>query len=78
MAHWAVVISDERHEAERLFHHDTLELTGLEGDRPAPAIRCWCSPGARTPPWSRWDWSGPGPPSTTRTTRSPATTSHLS
>jgi hypothetical protein len=36
MAHWAVVISDERHEAERLFHHDTLELTGLEGDRPAP------------------------------------------
>lgn len=37
MAQWAVVISDERHEAERLFHHDTLELTGLaETDRPAP------------------------------------------
>lgn len=36
MGHWAVVISDERHEAERLFHHDTLELTGVEGPRPAP------------------------------------------
>lgn len=36
MAQWAVVISDERHQAERLFHHDTLELTGLEGpERPA-------------------------------------------
>ena len=36
MRHWAVVISDERYEAERLFHHDTLELTGLDGPRPAP------------------------------------------
>ncbi|MDQ7906765.1 hypothetical protein RB614_19805 [Phytohabitans sp. ZYX-F-186] len=36
MGHWAVVISDERHEAERLFHHDTLELTGVERPRPAP------------------------------------------
>lgn len=36
MAHWAVVISDERHEAERLFHHDTLELTGIGRPRPAP------------------------------------------
>ncbi|MFC0528263.1 hypothetical protein [Phytohabitans kaempferiae] len=36
MGHWAVVISDERHEAERLFHHDTLELTGLGRPRPEP------------------------------------------
>jgi hypothetical protein len=36
MAHWAVVISDDRHEAERLFHHDTLELTGIGHPRPAP------------------------------------------
>jgi hypothetical protein len=36
MGHWAVVISDERHEAERLFHHDTLELTGVGQPRPAP------------------------------------------
>jgi hypothetical protein len=39
MAHWAVVLSDERYEAERLFHHDTLELTGAADDpgvRPAP------------------------------------------
>jgi hypothetical protein len=28
MAQWAVVISPERYEAERLFHHDTLELDG--------------------------------------------------
>ena len=26
MAHWAVIISPERYEAELLFHHDTLEL----------------------------------------------------
>ena len=36
MGHWAVVISDERHEAERLFHHDTLELTGIGRPRPEP------------------------------------------
>ena len=36
MGHWAVVISDERHEAERLFHHDTLELTGIGRPHPAP------------------------------------------
>ena len=29
-------LPDERHEAERLFHHDTLELTGLEGRSAAP------------------------------------------
>ncbi|MGW4465549.1 hypothetical protein [Micromonospora sp. NPDC004704] len=28
---WAVVISDERYEAERLYHHDSVEFTGLEG-----------------------------------------------
>ncbi|MFY1675010.1 hypothetical protein ACN27G_34585 [Plantactinospora sp. WMMB334] len=34
---WAVVIPGERFEAERLFHHDTLELTGLGGGlRPGP------------------------------------------
>ncbi len=33
---WAVVIPDGRYEAERLVHHDSLELTGLDGlDRPA-------------------------------------------
>lgn len=34
---WAVVIPGERYEAERLVHHDTLELTGLGGGlRPGP------------------------------------------
>ena len=28
MAHWAVVLSPERFEAERLYYHETLELTG--------------------------------------------------
>ncbi|MFY1634374.1 hypothetical protein ACN27F_14025 [Solwaraspora sp. WMMB335] len=28
---WAVVIPASRYEAERLFHHDTLELTGVDG-----------------------------------------------
>ncbi|MGC4804595.1 hypothetical protein [Micromonospora sp. DT233] len=27
---WAVLLSPERYEAERLVHHDTLELTGLD------------------------------------------------
>ena len=37
LAAWAVVVPAGRYEAERLFHHDTLELTGLDGgDRPAP------------------------------------------
>ncbi|HEY2948051.1 MAG TPA: hypothetical protein VGJ53_06575 [Micromonosporaceae bacterium] len=38
MAHWAVVIGDERFEAERLFHHDALQLTGLDAGsrRPRP------------------------------------------
>jgi hypothetical protein len=35
MAHWAVMVPDERYAAERLFLHDSLELTGL--DRPLPA-----------------------------------------
>lgn len=30
MQYWAVVVPAERYEAERLFHHDTLDLTGLE------------------------------------------------
>jgi len=39
-AAWAVVIPGERYEAERLFHHDTLELTGLDGPyRPGPGDR---------------------------------------
>ncbi|MEO3742655.1 hypothetical protein [Plantactinospora sp. B5E13] len=34
---WAVVIPGERYETERLFHHDTLELTGRNGGpRPGP------------------------------------------
>ncbi|MFV2017631.1 hypothetical protein [Micromonospora sp. LOL_023] len=34
---WAVVIPTSRYEAERLFHHDALELTGLDG-RARPAF----------------------------------------
>lgn len=34
---WAVVIPTQRYEAERLFHHDSLELTGLDGG-PRPAF----------------------------------------
>lgn len=34
---WAVLLPAERYEAERLVHHDTLELTGLtDGARPGP------------------------------------------
>ncbi|MFE9652685.1 hypothetical protein [Micromonospora sp. NPDC006431] len=34
---WAVLLPAERYEAERLVHHDTLELTGLNGvTRPRP------------------------------------------
>ncbi|MFI6268043.1 hypothetical protein [Micromonospora zamorensis] len=34
---WAVLLPAERYEAERLVHHDTLELTGLTGVvRPGP------------------------------------------
>ncbi|MFE9689060.1 hypothetical protein [Micromonospora sp. NPDC005806] len=34
---WAVLLPAERYEAERLVHHDTLELTGLDGAaRPRP------------------------------------------
>lgn len=37
MSAWAVVIPDSRYEAERLFHHDTLELAGFDGPhRPLP------------------------------------------
>jgi hypothetical protein len=36
MAQWAVVVPAERYAAERLFLHETLELTGLDG--PLPAI----------------------------------------
>ncbi|HEX6969824.1 MAG TPA: hypothetical protein VF174_13575 [Micromonosporaceae bacterium] len=37
MSAWAVLIPGERYEAERLFHHDSLELTGLNGAvRPVP------------------------------------------
>ncbi len=31
MAHWTVVVSAERYQAERLFHHELLELSGVEG-----------------------------------------------
>ncbi|MFC4148567.1 hypothetical protein ACFO0M_20120 [Micromonospora mangrovi] len=34
---WAVLLPAERYDAERLVHHDTLELTGLDGvARPRP------------------------------------------
>jgi hypothetical protein len=34
---WAVAMSRQRFEAERLIHHDSLDLTGLDSDvRPAP------------------------------------------
>ena len=36
LAAWAVVVPAGRYEAERLFHHDTLELTGLD-DATSPA-----------------------------------------
>jgi len=49
MGHWAVVISDERHEAERLFHHDTLELTGVGQPRPAPGDEVLVVAGQDTP-----------------------------
>jgi hypothetical protein len=51
MGHWAVVISDERFEAERLFHHDALQLTGLDaGPRhPCPGDEVLVVAGARTP-----------------------------
>ncbi|HEY8533949.1 MAG TPA: hypothetical protein VIL44_08785 [Micromonospora sp.] len=32
---WAVVIPEETYETERLFHHDTLEVPGVEAQRPA-------------------------------------------
>lgn len=33
---WAVLLPPGRYEAERLVHHDTLELVGAEGARPRP------------------------------------------
>ncbi|GAA3737414.1 hypothetical protein [Micromonospora maritima] len=37
---WAVLLPAERHEAERLVHHDVLELSGLpEGAAPRPGDR---------------------------------------
>ncbi|HEV7899437.1 MAG TPA: hypothetical protein VGP31_16520 [Planosporangium sp.] len=35
MAHWAVLVPHERYAAERLFLHDSFELTGLAGPLPA-------------------------------------------
>lgn len=32
MAHWLVVVPRERHLAERLYHHDALELSAEHGD----------------------------------------------
>src|SRR5689334_16392790 len=37
MANWALVVPAERYAAERMFLHESLELTGL--DDPAPAGR---------------------------------------
>jgi hypothetical protein len=39
MGRWAVVIPRERLAAERLFHHDTLELTGFAAGGAGPAAR---------------------------------------
>ncbi|WP_213453834.1 hypothetical protein [Rhizomonospora bruguierae] len=36
MAQWAVVLPAERVEAERLFHHDRVEVSGRGGEPPAP------------------------------------------
>lgn len=37
MSAWAVVLTGRRYETERLFHHDALDLTGLDDQaRPAP------------------------------------------
>jgi hypothetical protein len=36
MAYWTVVVPAERYAAERLFRHETLDLTGLDG--PVPAV----------------------------------------
>ena len=33
MAHWLVVVSRERHLAERLYHHDALELSAEHGEQ---------------------------------------------
>jgi hypothetical protein len=35
MAHWVVAVPEERYAAERLFLHESLELTGLDGPLPA-------------------------------------------
>lgn len=36
-AAWAVLIPADRYEAERLYHHETLELTGLDPSATVPA-----------------------------------------
>lgn len=57
---WAVLLPAGRHDAERLVHHDTLELAVPPGGpAPAPATgwRCW--PTGR-PGWWRWaGWPAP-------------------
>jgi hypothetical protein len=36
MRYWAVVVPAERYEAERLYHHETVELSGAEDQKPNP------------------------------------------
>jgi hypothetical protein len=49
MAHWAVVVPVERYAAERLFLHETLELTGLDGPLPATGDEVALVAGAAEP-----------------------------
>jgi hypothetical protein len=49
MAHWAVVVPVERYAAERLFLHETLELTGLDGPLPAAGDEVALVAGAAEP-----------------------------
>jgi hypothetical protein len=47
--HWAVVVPAERYAAERLFLHETLELTGVDGPLPAPGDEVALVAGAAEP-----------------------------
>ena len=49
MAYWAIVVPVERYAAERLFLHETLELTGLDGPLPAAGDEVALVSGAAEP-----------------------------
>jgi hypothetical protein len=46
---WAVVIPSERYEAERLVHHDSLDLTELLGERGRPGDQVLVAADGRPP-----------------------------